>query len=131
MFGRKPDVSHLRVPGCLVYYYAYQVKKKSFCDDKANKGVLVGYCTRSRTYLIYNCVTNRVVRSAEVVFNEACLPMRATNHTVHGTSPPAADLVLPAHLQWGQKDGDPVHMVKGHLPRSYLLKFQLATVGPS
>jgi hypothetical protein len=37
--------------------------------------------------------------------------MRATNHTVHGTSPPAADLILPAHLQWGQKDGDPIHMV--------------------
>ena len=111
MFGRKPDVSHLRVPGCLVYYYAYQIKKKSFFDDKANKGVLVGYCTRSRTYLIYNSVTNRVIRSAEVVFNEACLPMLAANYAVPGTSPPSADLLLPANLQWGQKDGDPVHMV--------------------
>ena len=88
-----------------------RLKRKVFFVIKANKGVLVGYCTRSRTYLIYNSVTNRVVRSAEVVFNEACLPMRTTNHTVHSTSPPAADLILPAHLQWGQKDGDPVHMV--------------------
>ena len=34
MFGRKPDVSHLRVPGCLVYYYAYQIKKKVFLMTK-------------------------------------------------------------------------------------------------
>ena len=35
MFGFKPDISHLRVPGCLVWYYNYQIKKLSFQDDRA------------------------------------------------------------------------------------------------
>lgn len=49
MFDFKPDISHLRVPGCLVYYYNYQIKKLSFQDDRAHKGVLLGYCHRSRS----------------------------------------------------------------------------------
>lgn len=56
--------------------------------------------------------------------------MRATNHTVHGTSPPAADLILPAHLQWGQKDCDPVHMVTLGTTVSSKLREPLRVVSP-
>ena len=115
MFGCKPDISHLRVPGCLVYYYSYQLQKKSFFEDNARKGVLVGYCTRSRTYLIYSCETKRVIRSAEVVFNEDYLPFLHMSQPLHAahSATASADLRLhvPAHLQWSQKDGDPVHII--------------------
>ena len=115
MFGFKPDISHLRVPGCLVWYYNYQIKKLSFQDDRACKGVLLGYCQRSRSYLIYSWDTHKIVRSAKVVFNEKCLPFAKGSPPDAITLPTSASVpaapLLPSALQWGQKNGDPAHMV--------------------
>ena len=53
MFGFKPDISHLHVPGCLVYYYNYQIKKLSFQDDRAHKGVLLSWVLSSPSFICH------------------------------------------------------------------------------
>jgi transposase InsO family protein len=118
MFGHKPDISHLRVPGCLVWYYNHQVKKLNFHQDRALKGVLVGYSHRMRAYVIYGLDTKQIVHSSEVVFNETVLPFALSSslRPLAALSPPPmlltpVDSVVPDHLQWGQSDGDPAHMI--------------------
>ena len=74
LFNRVPDVSHLRMVGSLTWFYNYQIDNKNFQNLRGKVGVLLGYCDKSRSYLIWNPETKRVVRSAEVVFNEQILP---------------------------------------------------------
>ena len=54
MYGNPPSLLHLRTPGCLVYYYNYTENKKNITDERAKKGVLVGYDDVSRTYKVYS-----------------------------------------------------------------------------
>ncbi len=64
LFGVKPNVTNLRVFGCLAYAYNFDL------DRKAKKGIMVGYCSRSAAYLIYLPNQKKVVRSGHVSFNE-------------------------------------------------------------
>ena len=52
IYGAKPDVSNLRAFGCIAYYYNFDVNRKKL-DNKALKGVLVGYDLQSASYLVY------------------------------------------------------------------------------
>ena len=51
MFNKKPDVSHLRIFGCLCYAYVPKEKRKKL-DSKAKAGVFVGYCLNSHAFLV-------------------------------------------------------------------------------
>lgn len=47
--GTKPSVSHLRVFGCITYALVNsQVRQK--LDEKSEKCIFIGYCTRSKAY---------------------------------------------------------------------------------
>ena len=92
--GQVPDVSHLRVIGCLVLYYNWYVAKANFHTARALKGVLVGYCNRSRTYMIYALETKRIARSAEVVFYEHIRPF-------NGDTVGHTDKIREYQLDWG------------------------------
>ena len=52
IFGVKPDVSNLRAYGCLAYAYDFNVERKKL-DDRAIKGILVGYDETSAGYLLF------------------------------------------------------------------------------
>ena len=52
LFGEKPDVSHMRVFGCDAHAYDFNVKRQ-YLDDRAIKGVFVGYDSESAAYNIY------------------------------------------------------------------------------
>jgi hypothetical protein len=62
MYGDPPSVAHLRVPGCLTYFYNYTANKKNFHADRAQRGVLVGYDDVSRSYKVYNLATKMLVQ---------------------------------------------------------------------
>ena len=114
LFGHKPDISHLKVPGCLAWFYNHQANKLNFHQDRARAGVLVGYSARSRAYIIFALDTKKVIHSSEVVFNEAVLPFALTSSLPTQVSVPstlAPNCIVPDHLQWGQTDGDPAHMI--------------------
>jgi hypothetical protein len=62
----------MRVLGCLAYVHVdkSQIRK---LDDRAWKGVFVGYASESPAWLVYNLATRRVVSSRNVVFDEAAV----------------------------------------------------------
>ena len=69
IFGVKPDVSNLRAYGCLAYAYDFNVQRKKL-DDRATKGILVGYDETSAGYLLFIPETGKIMRSGHVKFNE-------------------------------------------------------------
>jgi len=68
-YGRKPNLSHLRVFGCVAYAHVPDCERKKF-DKKARKLRFVGYCTTSKGYRLFDEGTKRLVKSQDVIFNE-------------------------------------------------------------
>ena len=69
-FGVKPNLSHLRVFGCVAYAHIPDELRRKL-DDKAESMVFVGYSTRSKAYRLYNTETREVVTRRDVIFDEA------------------------------------------------------------
>jgi hypothetical protein len=52
MFSRKnPEVSHLKIFGCLVFVHVPK-QKRTKMDPSRNKGIFVGYCEVSKSFII-------------------------------------------------------------------------------
>jgi hypothetical protein len=78
--GKHAKVDNLRVFGCLVYVHT-QVRSK--LDDKAWKGIMVGYDDHNtRCYRIFDPIRRVVVRSVHVTFNENIFPAKVMNAPV-------------------------------------------------
>ena len=68
-YGRKPDVSHMRVFGCAAYAWIPEVSRKKL-DKKTDTYCFVGYDKNSRGYRLFDPVTKKLVISRDVCFNE-------------------------------------------------------------
>ena len=68
-YGQKPDVSELRVFGCVCYYLVPAENRKKL-DPKSNKAVFIGYPMGTKGYKIYNPITKTFFRSRNVTFDE-------------------------------------------------------------
>lgn len=66
--NRKPNLKHLRVFGCKVFYYINKQKRKKL-DSKAKEGVFLGYDLQRKGYRIYTGV-KRITISRTVKFLE-------------------------------------------------------------
>lgn len=66
-FGRKPNISHLKVFGCIAYVHIPK-EKRSKLDSKSNKCVMVGYATNG--YRLYDPEKRKIIVSRDVVFDE-------------------------------------------------------------
>ncbi|KAI5312051.1 hypothetical protein L3X38_041224 [Prunus dulcis] len=67
--GRKPSVKHLRVFGSIYYSHIPSNLRQKF-DDKASKGIFMGYGSCEKGYRIYNLQTEKIILSRNVVFYE-------------------------------------------------------------
>jgi hypothetical protein len=67
--GRRADMSSMRVFGCPAYVHVDKSQRRKL-DDRAWKGVFLGYASESPAWLLYNPATRRVVSSRIVVFDE-------------------------------------------------------------
>ena len=67
--GRKPDLSHLKVFGCIAYVHVPD-ELRTKLDPKAEKCVFIGYSLEQKGYKCYNPVTRQVRVSRDVVFDE-------------------------------------------------------------
>jgi hypothetical protein len=67
--SKKPDVSHLRVFGCIVYVHVPK-EKRSKLDPKAKKCIFIGYSSEQKGYRCFNPSTQKLQVSKDVVFNE-------------------------------------------------------------
>ena len=68
-YQRRPDISHLRVFGCVAYAHIPDCHRNKL-DKKAKKFRFVGYSLNSKGYRLMNEKTIKVVISRDVVFNE-------------------------------------------------------------
>ena len=50
--GKKTEVSHLKIFGCLVYVHILK-EKRTKLDPFGKKGIFVGYCEVSKSFRIY------------------------------------------------------------------------------
>ena len=67
--GKKPDVGHLRIFGCIAYSYVPK-EKRTKLEPTAEKGVFVGYSETSKAFRIYIPTQRRVVVRRDVKFEE-------------------------------------------------------------
>ncbi|GKB48853.1 retrovirus-related pol polyprotein from transposon TNT 1-94 [Tanacetum coccineum] len=67
--GKKPDVSHFRVFGCIAYARVPDQKRKKL-DDKGEKCILLGVSDCSKAFKLYNPNTKKIIISRDVIFDE-------------------------------------------------------------
>jgi uncharacterized membrane protein YgcG len=67
--GRKPDVSYLKIFGCIAYGLIDQHNRRKL-DSKAQKFIFVGYCSNSKGYKLYNPESGKVCVNRNVIFDE-------------------------------------------------------------
>ena len=68
--GRKPNVGHLRVFGCIAYAHVPKDERTKF-ESKTRKCVFLGYGTRTKGYRLYDPRRRKVFFSRDVVFDES------------------------------------------------------------
>ena len=67
--GRKPDLTHLKVFGCIAYVHVPD-ELRTKLDPKAEKCVFIGYSLEQKGYKCYNPATRQLRVSRDVVFDE-------------------------------------------------------------
>ncbi|MCO5601934.1 hypothetical protein L7F22_056060 [Adiantum nelumboides] len=67
--GKKPEVSHFKVFGCIAYVQVPD-ELRTKLDQEAQKCVFIGYSIEQKGYKCYNPVTRQVRVSRDVVFDE-------------------------------------------------------------
>jgi len=67
--GKKPDVSHFKVFGCIAYMHVPD-EKRSKLNPKAKKCIFIGYSSKQKKYRCFNPSTRKLQVSRDVVFNE-------------------------------------------------------------
>jgi hypothetical protein len=67
--SKKPDVSHLRVFGCIAYVHVPD-EKRSKLDPKVEKCIFIRYSLEQKGYRCFNPSTRKLQVSRDVVFDE-------------------------------------------------------------
>jgi len=76
MFGRKPDLSYLRIFGCECYVFLPKHKREGKFGPVSVPGIFLGYQNKSYRVLIDDRV--RICRAADVRVLEAVTPLSQT-----------------------------------------------------
>ncbi len=67
--NNKPDVSHLRVFGCVAYVHIPKVERRKL-DPKSIRCIFIGYCETRKAYRFWDPATKTVKVSRDVTFDE-------------------------------------------------------------
>ena len=70
IFGKKPDLSHVRIFGSIAYMHIHN-KTRQKLAMKSEKCILVGYSLEQKGYKCYNPSTRNVRVSRDVIFDES------------------------------------------------------------
>ena len=68
-FGRKPDISNLRVFGCVCYMHVPDGQRRKL-DPKSSKGIFIGYPEGTKGSKLYDLRKKKFVRSRNILFYE-------------------------------------------------------------
>lgn len=72
-YSEKPNVQHMRVFGCRVYFHIPK-ELRTKLDSKAKKGILLGYSPNG--YRVFDTDKQKVRLCRDVKFNESCFPYK-------------------------------------------------------
>ena len=75
MFGKKPDLSHLRVLGCKCYVHIPNSNRQKL-DQKCYEAIFIGYPGGTKGYKVYDVKKDRFMISRDVSFFENKFPFR-------------------------------------------------------
>jgi hypothetical protein len=67
--GKKPNVSHFKVFGCIAYVHVPD-EKRSKLNPKVEKCIFIGYFLKQKGYKCFNPCTRKLQVNREVVFDE-------------------------------------------------------------
>jgi hypothetical protein len=67
--GKKPEVSHLKIFGCLVFIHILKEKRNKL-EPSGKNGIFVGYCEVSKAFRIYIPSHRHIEISRDVTFDE-------------------------------------------------------------
>ena len=68
--GRKPDLAHLKVFGCIAYVHVLDELHSTKLDPKEEKCVFIGYSLEQKGYKCYNPIMCQLWVRRDVVFDE-------------------------------------------------------------
>ncbi|WVZ19287.1 hypothetical protein V8G54_006609 [Vigna mungo] len=97
---QQPDLSHLRVFGCLAYSNTLEHGRTKL-SPKARKAIFIGYKEGTKGYLLYDIQSRQIFVSRNVVFCENSFPFKSGNES-DITSPalpkPICDNIAPLDI---------------------------------
>jgi hypothetical protein len=67
--GKKPDISHLKIFGCIAYVHVPD-EKNSKLNQKVKKCIFIKYSLKQKGYRCFNPSTWKLQMNKYVVFNE-------------------------------------------------------------
>ena len=73
--GQKPNISHLRVFGCLAWVHILK-KRRHKLQPKSRAMIFVGYEPGSKGYQFWDAAHQRFEISRDVKFEETCFPAK-------------------------------------------------------
>ena len=94
-FGRKPDLSNLRVFGCVAYYLVPDKQRKKL-DPKSRRAVFVGYPVGTKGYKLYDVDTGDFVRSRNIKFYES------KYHDFNNNTKTSGDKTTKTNIEFGK-----------------------------
>ena len=74
--GKRPEVSHLKIFGCLVYVHIPKEKRIKL-GPSGKKGIFVGYCEVSEAFRVYILRFHHIDISRDVTFDEETTPKKS------------------------------------------------------
>ena len=78
VYGREPNLSHLRSFGCLCF--AVILKGSDKFSEKAEKCVLIGYASGKKAYKLLSLENRSVLYSRDVKFYETVFPFKMSQN---------------------------------------------------
>ena len=73
LFGKKPDISHLRVLGCKCFVHIPDSNRRKL-DQKSYEAIFIGYPDGTKGYKVYDVKKDRFMISHDVTFFESKFP---------------------------------------------------------
>ncbi|KAI3680226.1 hypothetical protein L2E82_50551 [Cichorium intybus] len=81
LFRRKPSYDHMRVLGCLAYFWNTDTKGDKFAP-RGKAGVFLGYPFGTKGYKIYDLEKGKLIVSRDVKFIESVFPLASHKENV-------------------------------------------------
>ena len=107
--GKKPDISHFRIFGCLAYVLVHKKKRKAL-QPHSKKCIFVGYPEGVKAWKFWDPVSKQIIISSHAAFDEQCFPgtysgpvQLASDSLPPVVGPPSPESVVVLH-QGGDED---------------------------